>query len=182
VTERVLRSTELDLRRVAAGDTPVTRSFALAQIDTRGDDYRVDAPVVLESRLSKAGERYRLTGHVRTTMELPCGRCLEPFAFELDAPFDLSYVPDPLAADVPEVELTEDDLSTAYYRDQILDLGEMIREQLQLALPMRPLCREDCRGLCPHCGANRNVQDCACEARWADPRLESLRDLLGRKD
>ncbi len=78
-----------------------------------------------------------------------------------------------------ELELQDEDLSTAYYHDQMLDLGEMMREQFNLALPMRPLCQEACQGLCPQCGANRNRGDaCGCSVKWEDPRLAGLRSLL----
>jgi uncharacterized protein len=80
-----------------------------------------------------------------------------------------------------EVELQEEDLNTAYYRDHVLDLGEMLREQFYLALPMRPLCRPDCQGLCPQCGADRNVEACQCQTEWVDPRLSVLKALVTRK-
>ncbi len=80
-----------------------------------------------------------------------------------------------------EVELHEEDLNTAYYRDHVLDLGDMLREQFYLALPMRPLCRPDCQGLCPQCGADRNVEACQCQSEWVDPRLSVLKALVTRK-
>lgn len=80
-----------------------------------------------------------------------------------------------------DVELQEEDLDTAYYRDHVLDLGDMLREQFYLALPMRPLCRPDCRGLCASCGIDRNVDTCQCKTDWVDPRLSGLKALVTRK-
>jgi uncharacterized protein len=76
-----------------------------------------------------------------------------------------------------ERALAEEDLETSYYRDDQIDLDELLREQFYLALPMKPLCLEECRGLCPQCGTNLNAGACACDTAWRDPRLEALRDI-----
>ena len=75
-----------------------------------------------------------------------------------------------------EREVEEEDLETSYYRDDQIDLNELLREQFYLALPMKPLCREDCTGLCPQCGTNLNTGTCACAPQWEDPRLAPLRE------
>ena len=77
-------------------------------------------------------------------------------------------------------EVAEDDLGVSFYKDETLDLGELMREQFILALPMKPLCRADCAGLCPVCGMNRNRETCGCQSEWIDPRMEALRRLTGR--
>ena len=71
----------------------------------------------------------------------------------------------------------EDAVTEAFYTGDAIDLGELMREQFYLALPMKPLCGEDCQGLCPVCGKNRNRETCACESTWVDPRFEALREL-----
>ena len=91
---------------------------------------------------------FRLVGSVATTLELPCGRCLEPFTLPVDASFDLRYQPHAANTGEGEREIEEDDLSTAFYENETIDLGQLMREQFYLALPMKPLCGEDCRGLC----------------------------------
>jgi uncharacterized protein len=65
----------------------------------------------------------------------------------------------------------------SFYHDDVIDLADVIREQLYLALPMKPLCREDCLGLCPVCGQNRNTTPCTCKTEWVDPRMDALRNL-----
>jgi len=74
----------------------------------------------------------------------------------------------------------EDDLETSYYSDDQIDLGELMREQFYLALPMKPLCRDDCRGLCPQCGTNLNAGTCDCSPVWEDPRLAALKAIKGK--
>jgi uncharacterized protein len=95
----------------------------------------------------------------------------------VDAPFDLRFLPASAASADAEREVEEEDLETSFYRDDRIDLNELLREQFYLALPMKPLCTEECRGLCPQCGINLNTGTCGCEVPWEDPRLAPLKDL-----
>ena len=143
-----------------------------------GDAFRVMSPVVLSFDIDRqdAG-RYRLAGHVSGELGLTCSRCLEPFRLAVASDFDLRYVPRIENTGEGEEEVEEDDLSTAYYENDEIDLRGLIMEQFQLALPMKPLCRDDCRGLCPNCGTNLNVGTCECNATWVDPRFDALKAL-----
>ncbi len=121
-------------------------------------------------------------GRLHAVLGLDCGRCLEQFDLGMDQELDLFYLPhraeDPEEAE-DEAELSDRDVVVAYYRGERLDLGEVLREQLFLALPMRRLCREDCRGLCPACGRNRNLGLCDCAPEpAAEGRLASLARLV----
>ena len=78
--------------------------------------------------------------------------------------------------------MDDDDLSVAYYRDGQIDLSQLMDEQFYLALPMKPLCREHCKGLCPSCGTNLNEAACDCQVRWEDPRLAGLKALMNNRD
>ena len=90
-----------------------------------------------------------LVGRTQTTIELLCSRCLEPMKAAVDAPFDLRYQPHAENTGEGEREIEEDDLTTAFYEHDEIDLGHLMGEQFYLSLPMKPLCRQDCRGLCP---------------------------------
>src|SRR5262249_2840161 len=103
--------------------------------------------------------------------------CLEPFALPVDAPFDLRYQPHSANIGEGEREIEEDDLSTAFYENDTIDLGQLMREQFYLVLPMKPLCNEGCVGLCPVCGTNLNRGTCECAREWDDPRLAVLKTL-----
>lgn len=144
------------------------------------DEYAIAAPVHLVLDVHKDRDLYRVVGRVQTTLRLECGRCLEPFTVPVDSAFDLRYLPQPAGGTHEEHEIREDDLTTSYYSDQTLDLGELMREQFELALPMKPLCAEDCKGLCPECGTNLNKATCGCAPRWEDARLAALKGLLDR--
>jgi len=107
-----------------------------------------------------------------------CGRCLDSFAATVHTEVDVRLVPRPASAS--SVELGEDDLDVDFYADDRLDLSALIATETTLALPMKPLCRPDCRGLCASCGANRNTTACACSSRPPDPRLAVLARRSGR--
>jgi uncharacterized protein len=113
-------------------------------------------------------------------VELDCVRCLEPFRLDLEEALDLLFLPPSANAgsNKEEHELKDEDLAVSFYRDDEIDLSLLIREQLYLALPMKPICRADCAGLCPACGANLNLTRCDCARETVDPRLASLRALL----
>ena len=146
------------------------------------DGFRIAAPVELGFDLDKDQARIRLAGRLRTTLELDCSRCLEGFAVPIDAPFDVQYQPSTAIPAEADREVGEDDLETAFYRDGIIDLRELVREQLYLQLPMKPLCRESCAGLCPVCGTNLNTGSCECSPEWEDPRLAPLKALARKSD
>ncbi|HEU4371711.1 MAG TPA: DUF177 domain-containing protein [Methylomirabilota bacterium] len=118
-------------------------------------------------------------GRLTATVPQTCGRCLEVFPARVEVPVDVRLVPRPPAGD--SVELGADDLDVDFYAADQLDLGRLVENETTLALPMKPLCRPDCRGLCPVCGANRNVVPCTCPPRPPDPRWTALRDLVARQ-
>jgi uncharacterized protein len=120
-----------------------------------------------------------VAGSFGLTARLACSRCLEPMAATLAPEVDLALQPCPTARH-EEAELGPDDLEIDFYREDTLDLAGLVRSETELALPMKPLCRADCRGLCPMCGADRNLAACGCEARRVDPRLAPLEALKRR--
>jgi uncharacterized protein len=131
--------------------------------------------------VQKSGhDMFNVSGRLQTSLQLDCSRCLEPFEVPVDASFDLRYMPQTANAGEGEREIADEDLTTAYYRDGVLDVVELLREQFQLALPMKPLHDEACRGLCAVCGNNLNRTDCGHAPRWEDPRLGALKGLLTR--
>ena len=158
----------------------VERDFAPDAFEPQDPDYRVIAPVSLVMDVDKAGGGvFKVSGTVKARLELECGRCLEPFEIPVDSSFDLRYVPATAEnAAEPEREIGDDDLATTYYKEGSLDVIDLLREQFQLALPMKPLCSEGCKGLCPECGTNLNRAQCDCTHQWEDPRLAALKGLL----
>jgi uncharacterized protein len=189
-----------DLSRFKSGTDHIDRTYEPAAFGAESEDFRITSPVHLTADLTKSGLKFLLKGRLTTTLELACSRCLEAFEIPVDATLDLTFVPavepvKPVAESAAPVrakktprhasedveldgtEVAEDDLGLSEYSGDEIDLGQMMREQFYLALPMKPLCRPDCKGLCPVCGKNRNRETCSCESTWVDPRFEVLRNL-----
>lgn len=119
-------------------------------------------------------EDIRLRAHFEGTFELLCARCLEPVLVPLQGDFDLIYRPASVETGAGEHAITEDETEIGYYEKSGLLLEDAVREQVLLNLPGRALCRQECKGLCPQCGANRNTTDCGCGESPADPRWNAL--------
>lgn len=171
----------LDLTRLHGAREHVERTLQPSAFDPQDEDYRVAAPVELSMDVVAArSDSFDVRGRVRTRLELECSRCVEPFEIPLDTTFELRYLPQAANAGEGEQEIAEEDLATAFYREGAIDVVDMLREQFQLALPMKPLHDEGCRGLCLECGANLNRTDCGHQPKWTDPRLAPLEQLLDR--
>ena len=141
----------------------------------------------LEARLEKGEENaVHLRGRLTARLGMECGRCLEGFVLPVDQEVDLFYLPRHKESQAEEqdadVQLSDHQMVVAFYDHDQLDLGDMVREQIFLLVPMRRLCREDCKGLCPECGVNRNAETCDCTPPTSvDPRLAELGKLLDKK-
>ena len=139
------------------------------------------AEVIVEHRGHKQDVAdIRLVGKLDATMEVGCARCLEPVQYPVNRAFDLLYRPLGVDRRAEEVSITEADTEIGYYDGEGLLLEDVLREQVLLASPVKQICREDCKGLCPQCGANLNNATCDCQqpadARWA--ALSELKNKL----
>jgi len=186
-----------DISRVRAEAVAVNRRYEPEAFADLKDDFRVSGPTDVTGQIRRTdAATVVLHCRVTSTMEVTCSRCLEPFAVPVDAEVDTRFVP---PADFARVtaetaaaaghdagglapDAGGEVLAVAEYRDEAIDLGEVVREQLYLALPMKPLCRPDCQGLCPVCGANRNRESCACRQEWEDPRMAALAEWKSRNE
>lgn len=166
----------LNLARIRTPQERFEQTYAQGQLEA-SEDFRIVDPAALAFDIFKDNDQFHLVGSVRTTLEMPCSRCLEPFTMPVDQAFDLRYQPHARNTGEGEREIEEDDLTTAFYENDEIDLGQLMREQFYLALPMKPLCREECAGLCPMCGTNLNRGTCTCKREWEDPRLAALKKL-----
>ena len=132
----------------------------------------------LSLRATRADDKVELTGSVSALVGFECDRCLTPLSVPVEQSFDLLYVP-PLGTG-DEHELGEKDLSIGFYQGGVIDVDDLVREQIELALPMARLCSEECRGLCPECGANLNDGKCACDVEQVEMRWAALKELKSK--
>jgi uncharacterized protein len=151
-------------------------------LDFSGDNVKQTTPMEWAAALERAGAEIRVTGSLKTAVEQACSRCLEPARFEIAKPFDLYFGRrDELVFDADEeIELNERDTQTAFFTGTHLHIGDILREQVLLGLPMKALCRVDCKGLCPQCGTNLNFGSCNCPKESFSPHMETLLQLKKR--
>ena len=167
----------LDVKELALHKIRIRQSFAPGALDFHSKDFRQIEPLEVRATAELVDGQIRISGALHTRLELVCARCLESLLEEVSRDFDLYYRPMATIAKEEEVHLRLADTEIAFFQGDGLFLADVLAEQVNLAVPMKAICRSDCRGLCPHCGANLNNEDCRCETHTADPRLAPLARL-----
>lgn len=140
------------------------------------------SPARVTLRIDKFGAEVVAKGEVKTCFELQCSRCLKNFPKDVDVAVNVVYHPAEELKSEEKHEIKDDELDTGFYEGDELDVHELVVEQILLNVPMKPLCSEACKGICPKCGTDLNVNTCMCEHREPDPRLEVLKKLLDGKE
>ena len=129
--------------------------------------------------LNRSGTTVFIKGMVTADVALTCSRCLEPFSFPLTSEFSFSLVPEVPETKPSEKELQPEELEIEFYDGETVDVGRILQNNVLLAIPIKPLCRDDCGGFCAACGANKNLESCTCSTeKPTDPRLAGLKNLL----
>jgi DUF177 domain-containing protein len=167
----------LDVKDLAVRKLPIRKSYAPGSIDYQTAEIKQMEPLEVNATAELLDGQIRIAGDIETKVELVCARCLEPVVEEVSRTFDLFYSPLPKGVKPEEARLKEDDAEIGFFEGEGLFLADVLREQVLLALPMKAICRGDCRGLCPNCGANLNHEECRCETHATDPRLAPLARL-----
>jgi uncharacterized protein len=154
-----------------------------------GSEYRQMTPIESSGRADLVEEHHgkhkiirdiRIQGRLATRLELSCARCLEPIAQDVKREFDLLYRPQGADAGRDEMSVTDAEAEISYYEGEGILLDDVVREQVLLAVPLKVTCREDCKGLCPHCGTNLNEGQCSCAVAPEEPRWAALKEIRGK--
>jgi len=142
-------------------------------------DLSAASPIVYRVGLVRGEATVSVRGAVKTTIRTSCSRCLEPFTLPIDSEFAFTLTPVPADRGHYERELLPEELDTEFYEGDSIDVGKILVQQIILSLPIKALCRENCLGLCPKCGINRNQETCTCSTdEPVDPRMAGLKKLL----
>lgn len=147
--------------------------------------YRAQGPAHVDAKLDKVERRVRVDAHGQAPLTVKCGRCLTPVTLDVPVDFKLTFVPSDEYVDEPrekdprtgKVASFEPSAEEDVYTGKEIDLDPILREQLLLALPGYPVCKDDCKGLCPVCGANLNDRECGCDRHVPDPRWAGLKNV-----
>ena len=162
--------------------------FAPGLIDL-GPEFRQRTPIETSGRADLVEEHHgkhkviqdiRVQGRLATSLELSCARCLEPIVQEVRREFDLLYRPQGADAGRDEMSVTDAEAEISYYEGEGVQLEDVVREQVLLAVPLKVTCKESCKGLCPHCGKNLNEGKCNCDSTVQEPRWEALKEIRSK--
>ena len=154
-----------------------------------GADYRQVTPITTSGRADLVEEHHgkhkiiqdiRVQGKLATSLEMSCARCLEAITQDVKREFDLLYRPQGADAGRDEISVTDAEAEISYYEGEGLPLDDVVREQVLLAAPLKAICREDCKGLCPHCGKNLNQEGCSCAVEMEEPRWAALKEIRSK--
>jgi uncharacterized protein len=135
----------------------------------------------VQGRIRLDGRRVKVAGKLTGHLELECDRCLKPADSVIEAKFNREFVTPADYEAQHAVELSEDDLNLSVFDGGVVDVDSLVREELLLAAPDQVLCQQNCKGICPDCGVDRNVASCDCETAQSDPRWAGLKELVNRK-
>lgn len=142
---------------------------------TGGEDVVSLGHATIAGKVERTSRGFKVSGWVEAVAHLRCVRCLEEFSLHLHESMEVELLPLAVAPREEETQLGRADLDTRFFTEPVVELAELAAEQIELALPMKPVCSSSCRGLCPRCGANLNVEVCGCPVE-ADSRWEALAD------
>ncbi len=177
----VLYRESVDVNNLGVEGIKIARMLNASEIDIKEERFRLFGNFNFNCHLS--GNRYKVqvNGYIECTIKVFCDRCNEEFIKELNSRFSTTYLPiEYCPVDREEVRLTKKDLDISYFVGDKIEISEIVREQIYLMLPMKNLCRVDCKGLCSRCGVNLNYDECKCEKETDDRWLE-LKKLLHNK-
>lgn len=141
------------------------------------EEVRLVEPAEIQGRIRRIGTEVELRGKLHARLEAACGRCLKPVEVPISTGFTERFVRAVSWAADEQHELQEEDLNLAVFDGEGIELDDLVREEILLAVPANVLCREDCQGLCPICGIDRNLGHCQCETNEADSRWQKLKEL-----
>lgn len=169
----------LDITNIRAEGFLLKRTLQVGPLEDPGGE-RVDVtPVALNGRIHRVRRGFEFRGQLRTTAKLACSRCNEPVRLKLALSFDLMYREESTDPATSTVFVAVDEPLISFLDGGRIDLGLLVEEQVMLALPLKPLCGPECRGLCAQCGVRKDGEPCGCEP-LLDPRLLVLRELKQR--
>ncbi len=154
-----------------------TRLYEANELSLDDPEVRLVEPAQVSARVRLEGKDAELQGKLLAKLEVVCGRCLQPVELPVSAEFHERFVRAVSWAAEEQHEVQAEDLNISVFDGEAIELDDVVREELLLAVPVNVLCREDCRGLCPICGVDRNISSCQCEISEIDSRWQKLKEL-----
>lgn len=156
-------------------------AYETGELDFSDDRVRLVEPPEISGQVTPKGKQFVVEGRLTALTEVDCDRCLSAVRVPVLTEFSLQYVSAVDYEILQAAELEEADLALAVFDGEAIDIDEIAREQILLAVPVRSLCDDECKGFCAVCGADRNLKDCGCPTADSDPRWAGLKELAKRE-
>lgn len=167
----------IELENLEGGKGDFAHIYQPEDLNPVDDRISLTEPATITGKVRLAGNEVFVNGHVETRAKVECDRCLQPVEMPVNSDFELEYITGSEYESSPVAELTEAEMSVSVFDGEAIDVDEIVKEQIVLAVPTRMLCREDCKGICPECGSDRNTGACSCSTSDIDPRWAALKNL-----
>ncbi len=171
----------IDLASLEGGKGKFSHQYVEGELALEDERLRLVEPPNVSGEIWRDGQKVKVKGGLTARLKAECDRCLKIVDLPVDSKFALEYI---TAADYEAqtaVELGESDLDLSIFDGESIDLDALVNEELLLSVPDQVLCDVACKGICPACGADRNVKDCGCETAELDPRWAGLKELVKGK-
>ena len=167
----------IELENLEGGKGDFAHVYNPDELNPIDERVKLIAPATVNGKIRLAGNEVFVNGHVDTRAQVECDRCLKLIELPVSGDFELEYITGSEYESSAAAELTEAEMSVSVFNGNAIDVDEIVKEQILLAVPTRMLCREDCKGICPQCGVDRNMGECNCETKEIDPRWAALKNL-----
>jgi uncharacterized protein len=167
----------IELENLEGGKGDFAHVYQPDELNPVDERVRLSGPASVKGKVKLSGNEVFVNGHVDTRAQVECDRCLQQVEAPVSADFALEYITGSEYESSEVAELTEAEMSVSVFDGQGIDVDEIVKEQVLLAVPTRMLCREDCKGICPECGIDKNTGECQCVTDDIDPRWATLKNL-----
>ena len=167
----------IQLENLEGGKGDFAHVYQPDELNPVDERIRLTEPATVKGKVRLSGNEVFVNGHIDTRAQVECDRCLQQIELPVSADFALEYITGSDYESSELAELTEDAMAVSVFDGEALDVDEIVKEQILLAVPTRLLCREDCKGICPECGIDKNTGECQCVKDDIDPRWAALKNL-----
>jgi uncharacterized protein len=167
----------IELENLEGGRGDFAHVYQPDELNPVDERVQLAEPASVKGKVRLSGNEVFVNGHIDTRAQVECDRCLKTVELPVSADFALDYITGSDYESTEVAELTEAELSVSVFDGEAIDVDEMVKEQILLAVPTRALCREDCKGICPECGIDKNHGECHCVADDIDPRWAALKNF-----
>ena len=171
----------IELVKLEHGRADFAHVYQPDELGSFDERVKLVEPVTVKGKVRLAGPEVFVNGHIETRVQVECDRCLKQIEIPVNAGFDLQYIPGAEYESGATAELTEEVMALSVFDGETIDVDEIVKEQILLAVPTRMLCQPDCKGICPVCGTDKNTGECECETKEVDPRWAGLKNLTSGK-